>query len=190
MKKILILALFICSSSALQAQSPAFGIKAGGNLSNIWTTEDNSTDYISGIHLGALAHLHLSKKWAIQPEILYSGQGGETTAGSITNKLRLNYVNIPVLLQYMFDNRFRLQAGPQLGFLASANSKLNGKETDVKDNFKSIDFSLPLGVGYLSESGLGIDARWVPGFSEIQKQGNPTANNVFQLGLFYQFNKH
>lgn len=188
MKKILMLSLAVFAFSALKAQSPSFGIKAGLNTSNLWVKDANSSDYITGLHAGFLAHLHLSDRWALQPEIMYSGQGGEVTAGSLTNKLNLHYVNVPVLFQYMFDNGFRLQAGPQIGFLASANNQAKGLESDAKDDFKPVDISFPVGLGYLSKSGLGIDGRWVPGLSEIQKSGKPTANNVFQLGLFYQFN--
>ena len=190
MKKVLMLSLAVFAFSATKAQSPSFGIKAGVNTSNLWIKDGNSSGYTTGLHAGILAHLHLSRTWALQPEIMYSGQGGEITAGSLTNKLSLHYVNIPVLFQYMFDNGFRFQAGPQIGFLASADNRAEGLKSDAKDDFKPVDFSLPVGLGYLSKSGLGIDGRWVPGFSEIQQRGNPTANNVFQLGLFYQFGNH
>jgi hypothetical protein len=53
--------------------------------------------------------------------------------------LNLNYINIPLIFQYMYDNGFRLQAGPQLGVLVSAKSKTNNSESDVKDDFESID---------------------------------------------------
>ncbi len=87
----------------------------------------------------------------------------------------------------MFDDGFRLEAGPQIGFLVNAKIKSGSNEADVKSSFKSVDFSFPIGIGYLTKSGLGFDGRWVPGFSDIQKTGVSTANNVFQLGLFYQF---
>ncbi len=190
MKKILILSLFAFSFSNLKAQSPSFGIKVGSNFSNLNVKGGTSSDYINGLNLGALAHLHLAEQWALQPEIFYSGQGGEFTTGSLTNKFALNYVNVPVLLQYMFDNGFRLQAGPQVGFLVSAKNKAKSLEADLKNDYKPIDLSFPIGMGYLFDSGFGIDGRWVPGIAQIQKTGNATTNNVFQLGLFYQFNNH
>lgn len=189
MKKVLIFSLVAFSFSTLKAQSPSFGIKAGANYSTVLLKDNNSTDYATGLHAGALAHFHLSKTWALQPEVLYSIQGAKES-GSYNNKLRLNYINVPVLLQYMFQNGFRLQAGPQIGFLISAKSKLNDEEHDVKDSFKSTDFSFPIGLGYLSKSGLGIDGRWVPGLSNIQKDDYSPTNHVFQLGLFYQFGNH
>lgn len=190
MKKILILSLAIFSFGSLQAQTPSFGLKVGSNFSNLVVKDGISSDYLTGLHVGGLAHVHLSRQWALQPEVFFSGQGGEFTTGSLTNKFVLNYINVPILFQYMFDNGFRLQAGPQIGFLVSAKNKSNNLEADLKNDYKSPDLSFPIGLGYLFDSGLGIDGRWVPGISEIQKTGNATTNNVFQLGLFYQFNNH
>ncbi len=47
-----------------------------------------------------------------------------TVAGGQTQTINLNYVNVPVLVQYMFDNGFRLQTGPQAWFPAAANTKV------------------------------------------------------------------
>jgi hypothetical protein len=190
MKKILILSLLAFSFSKLHAQSPSFGLKIGSNFSNLEVKDGRSSDYMPGIHVGGLAHVHLSPQWALQPEVVFSSQGGSFTAGSLTNKFVLNYVNVPVLFQYMFNNGFRLQAGPQIGFLVNAKNKSNNLEVDLKNDYKSTAVSLPIGLGYLFDSGLGIDGRWVPGISPINKTGNTTTNNVFQLGLFYQFDNH
>ncbi len=165
------------------SQTPVLGIKAGANVSNL-RVKSNNTDYKAGVNLGLLAHIHLSKDWALQPEVMYSQQGGKSTNN---NKLttNLDYINVPLLAQYMFSNGFRLEAGPQIGFLVSAKSKLDGNSTNVKGNYKSTDVSFPIGLGFLSPAGLGVDARWVPGLSNIQSSGTSTNNNVFQIGLFY-----
>jgi hypothetical protein len=43
-------------------------------------------------------------------------------------------------------------------------------------------------VGYLTSSGIGLDARYVFGLSNINddKNGAVIQSNVFQFGLFYQ----
>lgn len=185
MKKVILFTGVLLISHVLFAQHSSFGFKGGANFSNIFI-KDNSTDYITGFHLGVFSHIHLSSKWALQPELLYSQQGGERTISNVKTKTHLNYINIPILVQRMFGAGFRIEAGPQLGFLVNAKSKYGSIEQDVKSSFKSVDISFPIGLGYLTKSGLGFDGRWVPGFSEIQKTGVSTANNVFQLGLFYQ----
>src|SRR5882672_6157743 len=169
MKKLLLLTIagilfFVVKT---QSQTTEFGLKAGLNISNLHSTVTNSLDPRASVYVGGLAHIHLSKYFAIQPELDYSCQGAtqNTDGGDIT--WRLNYVNMPVLLQYMFDNGFRLQTGPQLGLLASAKRKAGGTITDIKNNYTTGDFSWSFGGGYLFPSGLGIDARYNLGINNI-----------------------
>lgn len=44
----------------------------------------------------------------------------------------------------MFDNGFRLQAGPQVGFLNKAKSKTNDTSTEIKENFEPIEFGVAM----------------------------------------------
>jgi len=101
----------------------------------------------------------------------------------------LDYINVPFLLQYMFDNGFRLQAGPQVGFLVSAKSKNNNDIINIKDNYKPIDFGVSIGASYVVPStGFGIDARYNLGLSNINKESSVNSTNRgLQLGIFYIF---
>ncbi|MCL6261578.1 PorT family protein [Aquiflexum sp. TKW24L] len=174
---------FIMSSNVF-AQHTNLGIKGGLNVYNI----EGSSQYSSkaGLNLGLLGHIHLTDQFALQPEILYSGQGAKI--GNNTN-LNLDYINVPVLLQYMFDNGFRVQAGPQLGFLVAAKNKTGNTTVNVKDNFESIDVGLGLGVSYVNTAtGFGVDARYKHGLSNISSLNNTDLKNRgFQLGVFYLF---
>jgi hypothetical protein len=89
----------------------------------------------------------------------------------------------------MFDNGFRLETGPQLGFLASAKSDVGNMETDVKDDYTSADVAWSFGIGFLSEGGFGVDARYNLGLTDISKDEAGIKNNVFQVGIFYQFRR-
>jgi len=185
---------FFCSVSAViliacavAAQQTSFGIKGGVNFSSVEI--DNGKDYESkaGIHLGGLAHIHITRHFALQPEVVFSMQGGDDESDNV--KLKLNYINVPLLAQYMTNEGFRLQTGPQLGILASAESKIGDVETDVDDDISTVDFSWTFGAGYLFPSGFGIDARYNHGISNISDDNTFEARNrVFQLGVFYQFN--
>jgi hypothetical protein len=136
---VLLFAVF-CALNLYAQERPIFGLKAGLNLAK--TTNDNglSRDLKAGLHAGVLAHIHLTRQFALQPELVYSGQGAKYTVLGDEHNLNLNYVNIPVMLQFMFDNGFRLQTGPQLGFLFDVNDKFNGNETGffTSDDFKTI----------------------------------------------------
>jgi hypothetical protein len=173
------------------AQHVNFGVKGGLNVYNISNDNNSKFDSKTGIHLGLLGHIHLDRSIAVQPELVYSSQGAKYTSGGTNYKLNLGYINIPVMLQYMFSNGFRLEAGPQLGFLISAKSENNNNSIEVKNNYKTVDFAAGLGVGYIKpSSGLGAGLRYNVGLSNINENSSvKSTNNGLQLSLFYQF-KH
>jgi hypothetical protein len=181
--------VFLMTGVAI-AQNANIGIKGGLNAYTINNDVDSNNDLKIGFHLGLLAHFHLADQFALQPEIIFSTQGAKYTLAGSEFNLNLNYINIPVLFQFMFDNGFRLQAGPQIGILASANSELNNNSTDIKDDFEPIDLGLSVGVSYINpESNFGIDLRYNHGLSNINASSNVNAfNRGLQAGVFYLFN--
>jgi hypothetical protein len=187
MKKLSLFVAAIFLSSALMAQTQAkIGLKAGLNIANV-SMDPEVIDKGSrlGFHGGLLAHIHLSPQWGIQPEVLYSGQGFEDNTNN--TEWKLNYLNIPVMVQYMFDNGFRISAGPQVGFLLDGKIAESGfEDLDIKNDLKKIDAGIGVGLGYLSYSGLGIEGRYNHGLTNINDVGSNELNNrVFQISLFY-----
>ncbi|MEO6819722.1 MAG: porin family protein [Ginsengibacter sp.] len=189
-KTLIVVASLFLMISATKAQGVHFGLKAGMNASSLSNTNSDSK---IGFNAGALAHIHTSSKsWAIQPELVYSVEGAKSKSPLLggTDKVNtnLNYLNVPVLVQYLFSNGFRLEAGPQIGFLMSAKSKVGSASTDIKNFYNTTNISIPVGLGYLTSYGLGFDARYNFGLSEVGKNSTSKVHsNVFQFGLFYQF---
>ncbi|MBZ0246821.1 MAG: PorT family protein [Cyclobacteriaceae bacterium] len=171
------------------AQHVNFGVKGGLNLYNIENDNDTKYDAKTGFHMGMLLHIHVAQHFAVQPELLYSSQGAKynTVLGDVN--LKLEYANVPFMFQYMFDNGFRLEAGPQVGFLTNAKSELNEFSVDVKGDIKKIDFAIGAGIGYIHPpTGFGVDARYNYGLSNINESGSVNSyNRGFQLGVLYQF---
>src|SRR6185312_15520071 len=137
MKKTIVVAAFFIMSGA-KAQSAHFGIKAGLNASSLGYEGNSDMQNKIGFNAGLLAHIHTgSEFWAFQPEVYYSAEGAKSKSNSNEST---------DLIQYMFSNGFRLEAGPQVGFLMSGKSKLSSTTTDIKDNLKGAVFSIPLGL--------------------------------------------
>lgn len=183
MKKITftgVLLLFFATLIFAQQSPVQLGLKSGVNFATLKPDADHRTAF----HAGALAHIHLSDRFALQPEVMYSAQGAEY---GDNRKDQLSYIQVPVLGQYMFTGGLRLQTGPQLGLLASAESENGAHETDFKSTLKKTDFSWSFGTSFLSRSGLGIDARYNLGLRDISKNNSDWKNRVWQIGLFYQF---
>jgi hypothetical protein len=184
--KTTLLFILLFTSILVRAQytDTHFGIKGGLNISSL--DEKNGVDFNSkaGFYLGGLAHVHLSPHFAVQPELVYSQQGGKD--GS--DNWNINYINVPVLLQYMAGNGFRLETGPQVGFVVSSKIKTGDLEQNISNSVSKVDFSWALGASYQFPEGVGIDARYNIGISNVDNAEDPIIRNrVFQLGLFYQF---
>lgn len=192
MKQLFLATCFLASASFLHAQSVNFGLKGGLNLAT-WSNNNSGVGYQNrtGYHVGGLAQVNLSPNFAIQPEVVYSNQGTKYSFDNVEHNLSLNYVNIPVMLQAKIGGGLYAQAGPQIGFLTGVNDKANDFETGFfsKSDFKSTDVALGVGLGYEGASGMGIDARYNLGLSNINNAGtNAIKNNTLQLGLFLKFN--
>ena len=181
----------ILMTATAKAQNVNFGVKGGLNIYNINNSNGAKYDNLLGFNLGLIGHIHLAKQLALQPELVYSAQGAKFTTAGVETKLQLGYINVPILFQYMFDNGFRLEAGPQVGFLVNAKTKRPNLTTDIKDNIKKVDVGLGAGIGYVNPtSGFGIDARYNLGLTNINENSSvKSTNNGFQVGLFYLF-KH
>jgi len=185
MKKISLFVLGVVMTVSAFAQSPAkFGLKAGVNIATL-RQDDVSYDSRIGLHVGGLAHIHLTPQWALQPEVVYSQEGAKLN----DVKLKLDYINIPLMLQYMFDNGFRLEAGPQLGLMVNSKAEDDDEnEDDLDDVFKTTNVGLAFGLNYLSYSGLGVGGRYVLGLSDISESNtSKVKSGNIQLSLFYMF---
>ena len=186
MKKLslFVLAVSLSVLSFAQRSNVQFGIKGGVNLADY---NYNTRGFRTGFHIGGLAHIHTSNpKLAIQPEIVFSAQGADFNNGTD----HVDYINIPFLIQYLGKGGLRLETGPQVGALVSAKfSGNNGVEYDIKNRFNKSDFGWAFGIGFLSTSGLGIDARYNLGLSDITRGPGDVRNRVWQFGLFYQFHR-
>ena len=188
MKTILSVILLLSLTILAKAQSADthFGLKAGLNISGLDVKDGVDFDSKAGFHIGGLAHVHLSPHFGIQPEIVYSEQGGQDNNDN--EKWKINYLNVPVLFQYMTGSGFRLQTGPQLGFVVSSKIKSGDIEQNIKDDVSRVDVSWSLGASYLFPEAIGIDARYNIGITNVNDAETPKVRNrVFQIGLFYQF---
>ncbi len=166
----------------------SFGVKAGVNIANLEDNWEANTGSLTDFHAGILAHIHLNRSLALQPEVVYSRQGAEYPNLGVE---KINYVNIPIMLQVMLNKGLRVQTGPQVGFATSAKlERYSGGETDINDQIENACFSWAVGLGYLSPIGLGVDARYNLGLINIVNDSqHDVKNRVFQFGLFYQFNR-
>lgn len=181
--------LAVCFFSFASAQSFHAGLKVGSNINKI-SGVSFKDEFTYGYHAGAFAEIGLGKKWSIQPEVLFNQVSTDTTNkfndlyklnfDKVSN-IKLNYLSIPVLLNYNLSNFIALQAGPQFGILMNKSDNLlqNGKSA-----FKEGDFSL-LGGVQLKISSLRIYGRYGIGLNNLNDIDNRDRwkNQTIQLGI-------
>jgi len=189
MKKLIVLFVIVGASFNAFAQvQVALGLKAGINVSKL-NNDDVESSSITGFHGGAFALFKLTAI-GIQPELLFSQQGSkvEDLSGD-PQDLKMSYMTIPVMIKFYLPGGFNLQAGPQFGFLNSA--EFDGD--DIKDSFKSSDMSLNLGAAWDAPFGLVFDARYNIGLSDINDGDGvivgDVKSGVFQFSVGYKLFK-
>nr|AOE10401.1 hypothetical protein [uncultured bacterium] len=184
MKKLFTITMALIAFT-VSAQNVTFGAKAGLNFASMTGDEADGLDGRTAFHLGVTAEIELSDSFSIQPELLYSGQGF-TADNDVTGKV--DYINIPVMAKFYVGDGFSLEAGPQIGFLASAKSEAGGESIDIKDALKSTDFALNLGAGYKLDSGLNFGLRYSIGLTDVPDgDSNGFKHSVLQLSVGFNF---
>lgn len=185
MKKLTL--LLYCLGLALAstyAQGVSFGIKAGLNFAKETVSISGvnaNTDSKTAFHGGVYAKIMFSGKLGLQPELLYSAQGGQVSGASDD----YTYLNVPVLLRYNVAPLFNLHVGPQLGLLMSAKSG----GTDIKSSMKSTDWGIAFGGGVELPIKLSFTLRYIAGLSDLQAtstSGTKWTQSVIQLSVGYK----
>ncbi|REC78495.1 PorT family protein [Chryseobacterium elymi] len=226
MKK-LILGLAIAASLSVNAQektkssSPVtFGVKAGFNASTLSKVDqyDNDQKLKPGFSAGAFANIPVAEKFSIQPELLFNQLGSKTEerevyyvnsdrySREVDYKKTLNYLAVPVMVQYNILPQLYVEAGPEFGFLLGGKNKgdittarTSGNTTTtqtttfsekiIKDLYNKFNFGIGIGAGYYFTQNFGVTARFTAGITDIYKENSADAvrNNAFQVGVAYKF---
>lgn len=180
MKKVIVFSLmFLLVSSYSFAQSQwSFGPKIGLNFANL---TDSEMDCKVGVNVGAFANYRMNDYFGIQPEILFSMQGAKAD----DTKLKLNYINIPVMAKAYLYKGLNVELGPQFGFNVGSKVKANGVSVDL-DGYNTFDFAIGVGLAYEFEMGLTADFRYNISATKLYDDAK-SKNSVIQLGIGWKF---
>ncbi len=169
------------------AQGFHLGVKAGANLGKI-EGKSFKEEFNLGYQLGAFAEIPISKTLGIQPELTFSQTNTTVTDEPLSGlkpgeKIHLNYMNIPILLNINASKLLTLQVGPQFSILT------NNHETTLQNAgnaFKSGDFAMAAGAK-INLGSLSVYGRYNIGLnnlSDIDNSGEWKSQQLqFGLGL-------
>lgn len=132
MKKVILSVTAIMAFGVASAQKVKFAAKTGINISSIKaSTSNGDSKSLVGFHIGGLAEIKLNDKMSLQPELLYSAEGGkysfaeniEGTPITYNQEIKLSKMNLPISFKYYIIERLSIEAGPQLEYILSAKSE-------------------------------------------------------------------
>ena len=190
LKFLLPLVAVLLVSSASFAQFHV-GFKGGANITKV-DGQSFKDKFNYSYHVGGFAEIGLGNKFGLQPEVLFNQYSStldsnynhiyEDVFSSNQSKVRLNYLSIPILLNYkLIGNFLSLQAGPQFSILMNQNKTLlqNGGKA-----FSDGDFAM-LGGVQLKLSAIRITGRYAVGLKDINDIDNKEkwTSQGFQVSL-------
>jgi len=187
-KKIVIFLLVVFNGSFLTtiAQN-AIGLKGGVNIANL--SGFNGRSRISG-HGGVFLHHTINRSWCFQPELLFSGEGQRYFSNGEEHTLALDYVQVPLMIQYYVVPNIYLETGPQVGLLLSAQDKVGQFEghDNVKGDFAAAQVAIGIGAGIKASEQILFYGRYNFGLTDVSVFDNIVDHSrVGQLGVAIRF---
>ncbi|MBK5270646.1 MAG: PorT family protein [Bacteroidia bacterium] len=189
-KKLLPLVAVLLFSQAVMGQFH-IGIKGGANIIKI-NGKSFKDEFKYGYHLGGFMEIGINNKWSINPEVLFNQYSTTVDSSfksiyinvfnpSYQSNVKLNYLSIPIILNYKIIGPISIQAGPQFGVLIDKNKTLlqNGGNA-----FKNGDFSMLAGA-QVKLAAFRFTGRYVIGLSNINDIDNQDkwTSQGFQLSV-------
>ena len=174
-RKLLIVTVLSLAVLGARAQARArAGLCLGLNESSYkesYQSNEFTSDWKTGLHAGVFGELPLSGRFGLEADLLYSQKGGvdpgDTTVPKIT--LRLNYLDLPVLVNFYITPKLAVQAGPEIGLLLVSRAHSGDYTATIHDVYRSFELGVAGGVFYQLPRGFSVGVRYIQGFKPITK---------------------
>lgn len=149
---------------------------------------------------GLFANVHFLKYFALQPEAFIHQKGATTSSNGVTNSVKVNYFEVPVLFKVMLpveDHIYpNLFIGPTFSYKMNSSASTKNTETGTVVNFNEGDVRKQetggiIGGGFDFETQhifINLDARYGFGFNSLGSNTLELKNRnwAFMLGLGYR----
>lgn len=203
MKKIIIPVL-ISGLLTLTASAQRFHAGLIGGIATSQISGDQLGGYNkAGLVAGGMVSTKLSSKFDIAMEILYIQKGSKKNTRPEKEdytyyRLRLNYFEVPVLIQWKYSKRFTFEIGPTIGALLSENEEDEYGDLPARRPFNSYEVGLAGGMkinfakkfsftGRIEGSMLPVREHFS---GETYRLNKGQYNAVILFGLQYTFRKN
>lgn len=190
MRRMLLLGCLLAFGVMLKAQVGG-GLFISGIASQIDGDQYGGYNKL-GYHLGGYAFFAFNEVFEIEPEILIGQRGARQATETFIYHRRLNYIDVPVLVNARLDvgggSKIMFQLGPYAGILFAANSGIKDFKLDVSHQYKKLDLGGIAGFTFEVQEKVGITMRSGLSFNNIFIDRFPyTQNRYIELGLRYSW---
>ena len=187
--KFLSLAVALLLSNFIFAQFH-LGIRGGANIVKV-DGKSFKDEFRYGYNLGGFAEIGMGRKFSLVPGVDFNQYATtldssyksvyQNVINSSQAKVKLNYLSIPLILDYKFIGPLHLQAGPQFSILMDQNKNFLQNGADA---FKKGDFSMAFGAQVKLMS-LRVTGRYLIGLANINDIDNRDKwkSQVIQLSV-------
>jgi len=117
------LLILIFSSTVVIAQKVSFGVLGGVNFQNLNGKYADGYklefELLTGFHAGVNVQIPVAEEIFFQPGLLFSTKGAQEKDASVTSKIKLSYLEMPLNLVYkglLGKGHVMLGLGPYLGY--------------------------------------------------------------------------
>jgi hypothetical protein len=176
-------------NTGIVAKRPtAVGVKAGVNIASF--SDFSGRSRISG-HGGLFIHYTINKNWCIQPELLFTGEGQRFYSNAVEHTYALDYLQLPVMIQYYPAPNVYVEAGPQVSVLINAQDKVDERNghTNVKEHFTAAQLAIGVGVGLEITEQIILYGRYNFGLTDLFLiSGLDDHSRVGQIGIAVRLN--
>ena len=194
MKKLTLIALLVIPATMVFAQAPKFGFKAGVNLNNVSSNDEELNEELAGrtsIHLGVITDFSMSKSLSFQPQVLFSGRGAKIDHGDHKDVYAFNSLEIPLNFTYRKNasKGLFLGVGPSLGYNLSGKVKGDHDSEDIvfgsgDGEIKRLDLGLNALIGYQFSNKYFVSTNYSSGLSNWSNESNSTwKNNIVGISV-------
>lgn len=200
MKKIFLSALLLLGTLGASAQHAqgSFTIqpKLGLNIASVTSSE--GADPRFALAVGAEGEYQVTDMVSVSGALLYSMQGIKASVADVSETIKLDYINIPIVANVYVAKGLAVKLGVQPGFMINDKVKVSTdgvtaevgmveamRQAGMDVKLNKFDVSVPVGLSY-EFSNVVLDARYNWGVTKIVK-GEKGNNSVFQITCGYKF---
>jgi hypothetical protein len=190
--------LFGAITSNAQDYTFNAGVVAGISTSQVDGDQNAGYNKV-GIKAGAFVNRNFSERISTQMELLFIQKGSRRPVNPDDNTyfvMRLNYIEVPLMLRYQFSKKIIGEAGPSFATLIFSEEVDEVGVIKSRPPFHKFDFDVNAGGYYLLSDSWSFNFRFSYSIVPIRPfdSAHPYAffdrgqfNNVLAMALFYRF---